>query len=33
MFPHFSNPNVEDYTFDFAKAGLKKAGALAKKYN
>ena len=33
MFPHKSNPKVDDYTFDFAKEKMKKAGDLAKKYN
>jgi UV DNA damage endonuclease len=33
MFPHFTNPNVEPYTLDFAKADLIKAGKLIKKYN
>lgn len=32
MFPHKTNPNVEQYTLDFAKEKLKKAGDLAKKY-
>ena len=30
MFPHKTNPNVEQYTLDFAKEKLKKAGDLAK---
>ena len=33
IFPHKANPNVEDYTFDFAKELLKEAGELAKHYN
>ena len=33
IFPHKANPDVEDYTFDFAKDLLKRAGDLAKKYN
>ena len=33
LFPHKTNPDVESYTFDFAKELLKKAGDLAKKYN
>ena len=33
IFPHKANPDVEDYTFDFAKNVLKRAGDLAKKYN
>ena len=33
LFPHKSNPNVENYSFDFAKDILKEAGDLAKKYN
>ena len=33
LFPHKANPDVEDYTFDFAKDLLKEAGDLAKKYN
>jgi len=33
LFPHIANPKVDDYTLDFAKEKLKKAGALAKKYN
>lgn len=32
MFPHKSNPKVEDYSFDFAKDLLKKVGDTAKKY-
>ena len=33
MFPHKSNPKVENYTFDFAKQKLKEIGELARKYN
>jgi len=33
LFPHKANPNIEDYTFDFAKDLLEDAGNLAKKYN
>ena len=33
MFPHKSNPRVEDYDFEFAKPLLKQIGQLAKKYN
>lgn len=33
LFPHKSNPKVQDYTFDFAKPLLKEIGNLAKKYN
>jgi len=33
LFPHKANPDIEDYTFDFAKELLKEAGDLAKKYN
>ena len=33
LFPHKTNPNVEDYNYDFAKSLLKDAGDLAKKYN
>tara|TARA_B100000927_G_scaffold42218_1_gene30088 strand:+ start:12924 stop:13877 length:954 start_codon:yes stop_codon:yes gene_type:complete len=33
MFPHKSNPKVEDYSFDFAKDLLKEIGETAKKYN
>ena len=32
LFPHKSNPDTEDYNFDFAIEHLKKAGNLAKKY-
>jgi len=32
MFPHFTDPETEPYTLDFAKAELKKAGKLANKY-
>ena len=32
MFPHKTNPKVEDYDFDFVKDLLKEAGDLAKKY-
>ena len=32
MFPHKTNPNVEQYTLDFAAEKLKAAGDLAKKY-
>ena len=33
LFPHKANPDVKDYSFDFAKDLLKQAGDLAKKYN
>ena len=33
LFPHKSNPKVEDYSFDFAKDLLRKIGIKAKKYN
>ncbi len=33
LFPHKSNPKVENYTFDFAKEKLIEIGKLAKKYN
>ena len=33
MFPHKSNPKVEDYDFDFAKDLLKQIGEKSKKYN
>ena len=33
MFPHKSNPKVEDYTFDFAKDLLKEIGEKARRYN
>ena len=33
LFPHKSNPKVEDYTFDFAKDLLKEIGEKARKYN
>jgi len=33
MFPHYTNPKVEEYTLDFAKPELIKAGKLIKKYN
>ena len=33
LFPHKSNPKIDDYTFDFAKPYLKLIGKLAKKYN
>lgn len=33
MFPHKSNPKVEDYTFDFAKDLLKQIGEKARGYN
>lgn len=33
MFPHMSNPKVENYTFDFAKELLKKIGDKAKSLN
>ena len=29
LFPHKTNPNVEDYTFDFVKVQLKKVGQLS----
>ena len=33
LFPHKSNPKVEDYDFDFAKDLLKQIGEKSKKYN
>ncbi len=33
LFPHKSNPKVENYTFDFADSLLKQIGDKAKKYN
>ena len=33
MFPHKSNPKVEDYSFDFAKKLLGEIGAKSKKFN
>lgn len=33
MFPHKSNPKVENYTYDFAKPLLEKIGEKARKYN
>ena len=33
LFPHKSNPKVEDYTFDFAIELLKEIGCLARKFN
>lgn len=33
LFPHKSNPKVDDYTFDFAKPLLIEIGKLAHKYN
>jgi len=33
MFPHKSNPKVEDYTFDFAKDLLTQIGEKARQYN
>tara|TARA_B100000963_G_scaffold99770_1_gene86225 strand:+ start:1648 stop:2598 length:951 start_codon:yes stop_codon:yes gene_type:complete len=33
LFPHKSNPKIDDYTFDFAKPYLKLIGKIAKKYN
>ena len=33
LFPHKSNPKIDNYTFDFAKPYLKLIGKLAKKYN
>ena len=33
MFPHKSNPKVEDYDFDFAKDLLRQIGEKSKKYN
>lgn len=33
LFPHKSNPRVEDYTFDFALDLLKQIGEKSKKYN
>ena len=33
LFPHKSNPKVQNYTFTFAESLLKEIGELAKKYN
>lgn len=33
LFPHKSNPKIENYSFDFAEEKLLKIGKLAKKYN
>ena len=33
LFPHKTNPEIEDYTFDFAIEKLQRAGELARKYN
>lgn len=33
LFPHKANPDIEHYSFDFAKDLLKEVGSLAKKYN
>ena len=33
LFPHKSNPKVQNYTFAFAESLLKEIGSLAKKYN
>lgn len=33
LFPHKSNPRVQQYSYDFALKYLKEAGELAKKYN
>ena len=33
LFPHKSNPKIDNYTFEFAKPYLKLIGKLAKKYN
>ena len=33
LFPHKSNPRIEDYTFDFSLDLLKEIGKLSKKYN
>ena len=33
LFPHKTNPGIEDYSYDFALEKLKAAGDLAKKYN
>ena len=33
LFPHKSNPNVENYTFDFAHSLLKQIGERSRKYN
>ena len=33
MFPHKSNPKVEDYNYDFALELLKLIGEKSKKYN
>lgn len=32
IFPHFTDSEIEPYIIDFARAGLKRAGDLAKKY-
>lgn len=32
LFPHFTDRELDPYTVDFARAGLKRAGDLAKKY-
>ena len=33
LFPHKTNPEIENYDYDFAKELLQKAGALARSYN
>lgn len=33
LFPHKTNPNVEDYTYNFVKDKLEKVGELSRKYN
>jgi len=33
LFPHKTNPNVEDYTYDFVKDNLLAVGDLSRKYN
>ena len=33
LFPHKTNPDIENYDFDFAKELLAKAGELARSYN
>ena len=32
MFPHFTDPDTEPYTMDFAKPALARLGALAREY-
>ena len=33
LFPHKTNPNVEDYTYDFVRDKLEKVGELSRRYN